>query len=256
METFNIVPELIAEKITEKTKVILPISLFGLPANMSSINKIALDNRLVVLEDAAQSIGASYSGKKSGNLATIAATSFFPSKPLGAYGDGGAVIVRNNQKMAHKIRCLLNHGQTEKYHHSFIGINGRLDSMQAAVLSVKLKYLDDEVRRRNEIATKYLGNLAKDFYSFQKIAAHAYSAFAQFSLVAKKPRKKILDHLTRHEIPWSIYYPIPIHLQKAFEFLGYKTGDFPNCEKLAKTIFSIPIHPFLKTKKWKKSFLF
>ena len=257
-ETFNLDPKLILEKITKKTKVILPVSLFGVPADMSLINEIAKENDVIVLEDAAQSIGSTHHGDKSGNLSSVGATSFFPSKPLGAYGDGGAVMVKDNEVLADKVRCLLNHGQVKKYHHAFIGINGRLDSIQASVLKVKLKHLDNELGRRNEIAKTYLSRLKPHLYSPQKIPDHVYSAYAQFSLLTRgdeRSREKVLSRLTQHEIPWAIYYPIPIHLQEAFRFLGYKQGDFPNCEKLAETIFSIPIHPFLKDEEVEKVIL-
>ncbi len=247
-DDFNICDQDIKKKITPKTKAILPVSLFGAPSNMKAINQIAQEHELAVIEDAAQSIGGSYYDKKSGNLSSIAATSFFPSKPLGGYGDGGAVMVKNNSKLAERVRILLNHGQTKKYHHTFIGINGRLDSLQAAVLKVKLRYLDEEITKRNQIATAYKEKINPDFFTPQKIADGVYSAYAQFSLIAKKPRKKLLDYLSEKKIPWAIYYPIPLHLQKAFSFLKHKKGDFPNAEKIAKQIFSLPIHPFLSKK--------
>ncbi len=253
-ETFNINTELIEKNITEKTKAIVPVSLFGEVSAMKEITRLAKKYKLAVLEDAAQSIGGSYHGIKSGNLSPLAATSFFPSKPLGGYGDGGAVIVQKNAKLEERVRSLLNHGQTKRYHHKYIGINGRLDTLQAAVLKVKLKYLDEEVKKRQSVAEFYRSNLDPDLYTTQKLDPESSSAWAQFSLVPKMPRKasrkksrtKILSHLSENKIPYAIYYPIPIHLQEAFRYLGYQRGDLPVTEDLAKEIFAIPIHPFLK----------
>ncbi len=244
-ETYNIDHLKIEEKITKKTKAIIPVSLYGQVANMDEINQIAKKHNLWVIEDAAQSFGASYKNKRSCNLSPIACTSFFPSKPLGCYSDGGAVLLED-EEMALKIRILLNHGQDKRYNHKYIGINGRLDAMQAAILNVKLKYFDEEVKKRGEVAKRYFENLADvKNIKLPTILKDRDSVFAQFTIVCQD-RDDIKNRLTKAGIPSAIHYPKPLHLQEVFEYLGYKKGDFPISEKISKSVISLPMSPFLK----------
>jgi UDP-2-acetamido-2-deoxy-ribo-hexuluronate aminotransferase len=243
-DTFNIDATKIEEKITSKTKVIMPVSLYGQTADMDEINKIAQKHSLTVIEDACQSFGAEYKGKKSCNLSTIGCTSFFPSKPLGCYGDGGAILV-NDEELAKKIRILLNHGQDKRYNHKYIGINGRLDSIQAAVLNVKLKYFDQEVKKRAEIGQKYIDELKSvEGISVPTVKDDRTSVFAQFTLVCEN-REEIQNRLNDAGVPTAIHYPKPLHLQEVFEYLGHKAGDFPVSEEIANKVISIPMSPFL-----------
>lgn len=243
-DTYNIDPSKIEEKITPRTKVIMPVSLYGQPADMDEINKIAQKHNLTVIEDACQSFGATYKDKKSCNLSTIGCTSFFPSKPLGCYGDGGAIFV-NNDELAKKIRILLNHGQDKRYSHKYVGINGRLDSMQAAILNVKLKYFEDEVQKRDRTGKKYIEEL-KDIEGITTpfIKDDRTSVFAQFTLLCEN-REEIVKKLNDAGVPTAVHYPKPLHLQEVFEYLGHKEGDFPISEEISKKVVSIPMSPFL-----------
>jgi UDP-2-acetamido-2-deoxy-ribo-hexuluronate aminotransferase len=244
---YNIDASKIEEKITNKTKAIIPVSLYGQPANMNEINKIAEKYDIAVIEDACQSFGATLEDKKSCNLSTIGCTSFFPSKPLGCYGDGGAVFT-NDENIAKKIRVLLNHGQEERYKHKFIGINGRLDAVQAAVLNVKLNHFEEEIKKREEIGQRYT-KLLEDIDGITPPFVHSdrTSVYAQYSILCEN-RDEIVKKLNDKGIPTAIHYPIPLHLQEAFSNLGYKEGDFPVSEKVAKGIMSLPMSPFLTTK--------
>ena len=225
-------------------KCIIPVDIFGLPADYDKINKIAEDNQLFVLEDAAQSLGAGINGKKSCNLTDLAATSFFPAKPLGCYGDGGAIFT-NNTVLYEILKSIRVHGKgKDKYNNVRLGINGRMDTIQAAILLEKLKIFPDELNKRNIIAQKYKEYLEKDV-RLQKIPENYSSAWAQFSFVSEK-RETIIKELNAKKIPSAIYYPKPLHLQEAFSDLGYKKGDFPISEKLSENILSIPMHPYLK----------
>jgi UDP-2-acetamido-2-deoxy-ribo-hexuluronate aminotransferase len=242
-ESYNIDPSKIEAAITEKTKVIMPVSLYGQCADMDAINEIAKKHSLPVIEDACQSFGATYNGKRSCNLSTIGCTSFFPSKPLGAYGDGGAVFT-DDEDLATKIRMLLNHGQNERYKHKYIGINGRLDAVQAAVLNVKLKYFDKEVRVRDEIGSRYSNLLEDADVIAPKISQNNTSVFAQYS-IRVKDRESMVAKLSEKEIPTAVHYPVPLHLQEVFVPLGYKEGDFPISEEIATQIMSLPMSPYL-----------
>ena len=246
LDTYNINHLLIEEKITSKTKAIMPVSLFGQVSDMDYINKIAKEYNLIVIEDAAQSFGATYKNKKSCNLSTLACTSFFPAKPLGCYGDGGAVFT-NNSEISEKIRMLIAHGSKKKYVHEVVGINGRMDTIQAAILNVKLKYFPKEIEKRHFIANKYKDLILNTELILPTIKKDRSSVFAQYTIRTKN-RSKFLKKLTSLNIPTAIYYPIPLHLQKCYVKLGYKTGDFPVSEKVAKEVFSIPMSPFLNFK--------
>lgn len=242
-ESYNIDPSKIEDAITSKTKAIIPVSLYGQCADMDTINEIANRHNIVVIEDACQSFGASYNGKKSCNLSTIACTSFFPSKPLGAYGDGGAIFTSDDE-LASKMRMLLNHGQNERYKHKYIGINGRLDAIQAAILNVKLKHFENEVKAREEIGSRYSDLLEDAAVITPKIAPNNSSVYAQYSLRVKD-RESMIAKLSALEVPTAVHYPLPLHLQEAFKYLGYKEGDFPISELVSKEIMSLPMSAYL-----------
>ncbi len=242
-KTYNISPIEIEKAITPKTKAIIPVCLYGQPADMDEINAIAKQHNIVVIEDAAQSFGAEYKGKKSCNLSEIGCTSFFPSKPLGCYGDGGAIFT-NNQLLAEKMISMRAHGQTKRYYHKYIGINGRLDTIQAAVLIVKLKYLDQEIKARSIVAERYLNALKNSKLILPFIKDDRTSVFAQFS-VRGQNRTELINKLKNNDIPTAIHYPMPLHLQEAYWDLGYKKGDFPISEKVSEEIFSLPMSAFI-----------
>jgi UDP-2-acetamido-2-deoxy-ribo-hexuluronate aminotransferase len=242
-ESYNIDPAKIEAAITENTKAIMPVALYGQCANMDAINTIAQKHNLPVIEDACQSFGATYKGKRSCNLSTLGCTSFFPSKPLGAYGDGGAIFT-NDDALAEKMRMLLNHGQNERYKHKYVGINGRLDAVQAAVLNVKLKHFDKEVMTRDAIGTRYNTLLKDADIITPKIAEEHTSVFAQYS-IRVQDREAMVSKLNKKEIPTAVHYPVPLHLQEVFVSLGYQEGDFPVSEKVATEIMSLPMSPYL-----------
>tara|TARA_B110000977_G_scaffold16584_1_gene20332 strand:- start:115 stop:1209 length:1095 start_codon:yes stop_codon:yes gene_type:complete len=242
--TYNIDVTKIEAKITSKTKVIMPVSLFGQMAEMDKINELAQHYNLKVIEDGAQSFGATYSGVKSGNCSTIGTTSFFPAKPLGCFGDGGAVFT-NDAEIAQKIRAMRVHGQTQKYHHKYIGMGGRLDTIQSAVLNVKLNTYSNDVKRRQEAAKQYT-KLLKDHIQTPIIAPKCSSVWAQYS-IRVKDRERIQNVLKEKGIPTVVYYPSPLHLQECFLYLGYKNGDFPISELIASEILSLPINPYINT---------
>lgn len=240
-KTFNIDVSQIEAKITDKTKAIMPVSLFGQIADMDTINSIAKKHNIKVIEDAAQSFGAEYKGKKSCNLSDIGTTSFFPAKPLGCYGDGGAVFT-NDDKLAEKMRILLNHGQTKRYVHSHVGFNGRLDAIQAGVLNVKLKYYEEEIDKRQEIAKKYNNELQNTILPY--VENDNLSVWAQYCIRVKN-RNEVLVKCQEKGVPTGVYYPIPLHLQEVFHNLGYKEGDFPITEKVSLDIMALPMSAFL-----------
>ena len=243
-KTYNIDTNKIESKITKNTKAILPVSLYGQPADMDEINNIAKKYNLKVIEDGCQSFGATYKDKKSCNLSDIGCTSFFPSKPLGCYGDGGAIFT-NDEELALKIKMLLNHGQNERYKHKYIGINGRLDAIQAAVLLVKLKYFSSEVKKREEIGERYTNLLQNSSIITPYIKNDRSSVYAQYSIRVKN-RDKLVKHLNEKGIPTAVHYPMPLHLQECFRYLGYKEGDFEVAEQISKEIMSLPMSPFLE----------
>ena len=242
--TFNIDETLIEAKITSKTKLIMPVSLFGQMPNMDAINKLATKHDLWVIEDGAQSFGATYSGKKSGNCSDIGTTSFFPAKPLGCFGDGGAVFT-NDDELAERMKSIRVHGQTKKYHHKYIGLNGRLDTLQAAVLNVKLKSYPNDIKKRQAAAEMY-NSFLNNYIQTPMIASNCTSVWAQYSIRVKN-RDQIQNLLNDKGIPTAVYYPIPLHLQECFKHLNYKVGDFPFSELIAKEIISLPMNPFLSS---------
>jgi len=241
--TYNIDAALIEDAVTERTKAIIPVSLYGQCADMDAVNAVAAKHGLPVIEDACQSFGAEYKGKKSCNLSTVGCTSFFPSKPLGAYGDGGAIFT-SDDALAAKLRMLLNHGQNERYRHKLIGINGRLDAIQAAVLNVKLAHFDDEVAARQRIGAAYSEKLAGANVVTPKVMDDRTSVYAQYS-VRVENRETLARALNEKGIPTAVHYPMPLHLQEAFAPLGYKRGDFPVSERVSDEIMSLPMSPYL-----------
>ena len=243
-KTYNIDVTKIEEKITSKTKAIIPVSLFGQIADMDKINEIANKYNLTVIEDGAQSFGATYKGKKSCNLSKLATTSFFPAKPLGCFGDGGAVFT-DNYELAEKIKSLRLHGQSKRYYHKYIGIGGRLDTIQATVLRIKLKYFNENIKLRNKVVELYntLSSRASDIV-LPFIEDYNTSTYAQYSIRVKN-RDKLQLKLKENGIPTAVHYPIPLHLQEAFRYLGYKKGDFPVAEMISNEIMSLPMNPYL-----------
>ncbi|MGD9716502.1 MAG: DegT/DnrJ/EryC1/StrS family aminotransferase [Sulfuricurvum sp.] len=240
--TYAIDPAKIEEKITPKTKAIIPVSLYGQTADMDAINAIASKHGLIVIEDAAQSFGATYKGKKSCGLSDIGCTSFFPAKPLGCFGDGGAIFT-DNDALAEKMRSLRVHGQSKRYHHRYIGIGGRLDTIQAAVLLVKLRHYETDLALRQQVARKYDAALeGKRPLPF--IAPDRTSAYAQYS-IRVQDRDALQEELKSRGIPTAVHYPMPLHLQECFAYLGHKKGDFPISETVANEIMSLPMNPFL-----------
>lgn len=226
-------------------KVVIPVDLFGLPADYDAIQEVADRHGLFVLEDAAQSFGATYKGRKTGSLGQAAATSFFPAKPLGCYGDGGAVFT-NDEALARKIASLRVHGQgSDKYDNVRIGLNARCDTLQAAILLAKLEIFPQELERRRRVAGQYSRALADcPHVQTPRVPTGMQSAWAQYSVLSDH-RSRILEALKAAGIPSAVYYPKPLHLQKAFSALGYIEGDFPASEEAARRIFSLPMHPYL-----------
>lgn len=243
-KTYNINPDLIEEKITSRTKAIIPVSLYGQPADMDEITKIAKKHNLKVIIDGAQSFGSTYNGITDSSLADISTTSFFPAKPLGCYGDGGAVFT-NNEELANKMKSLRLHGQSKRYHHKYIGMGGRLDTIQAAVLNVKLKYYPKDLSLRQEVASKYTKALEnKSNLILPYVDEKATSAWAQYS-VRVQNRDELQEKLKVAGIPTAVHYPMPLHLQECFSYLGYKKGDFPISEIVSQEIMSLPMNPYV-----------
>ena len=254
-ETYNINPALIGSAVTAKTKAVIPVHLFGQCADMAPILRIAEEHDLTVIEDAAQAIGAEYrDGKRAGSMAALGCLSFFPTKNLGALGDGGMVIT-NDSDLAEKVRSLRVHGSKPRYHHKLIGGNFRLDTIQAAVLRLKLGYLDEWTKTRQANATRYLEwfsgsgliektGLGLPYPVYHDADVSHYHIYNQF--VIRAPRRDSLkDYLERHEIGTEVYYPRPLHLQECFRGLGYEEGDFPESERAAGGALALPIYPGL-----------
>ncbi len=240
--TYNIDPGLIESVITPRTRAIMPVSLFGQPADMNEINAVASDYGLPVIEDAAQSFGAIYRGEKSCNLSHVGCTSFFPAKPLGCYGDGGAVFT-SDDALAEKLRSLRVHGQTQRYRHARAGICSRMDTIQAAVLLVKLKHYPRELEKRRRVAELYSEQLGNAVITPQ-IRDDRDSVWAQYS-IGVCGRDAVCEGMRKAGIPTSVHYPMPLHLQECFEYLGHGKGDFPVAEAVSKDIMSLPMNPFL-----------
>ena len=244
-KTYNIDASKIEEKITEKTKAIMPVSLYGQPADMDAIQVIADKHGLKVIVDGAQSFGSTFNGKTDSNLGDISTTSFFPAKPLGCFGDGGAIFT-NDDELATKMKSLRIHGQSKRYHHKYIGMGGRMDTIQCAIVDVKLKYYEKDLALRQEVALNYNEKLKmkNEKLVLPFVDERATSAFAQYS-VRVSNRDEVQAQLKEQGIPTAVHYPMPLHLQECFNYLGYKKGDFPISELVSKEIMSLPMNPYL-----------
>ena len=246
-DTWNMDETLLEAVITEKTKAIIPVSIYGQSPDMDAINAIAHQYNLPVIEDAAQSFGTTYKGKKSCNLSTIGSTSFFPSKPLGCYGDGGALFT-NDDELAEKFRWIRVHGQERKHHHPILGVNGRLDTIQAAILLEILEVFPDEVLKRQEIGKNYTSAFTNlSGLESPTIDQKNTSVFAQYTILSEN-RDFIQSKLKENDIPSVSYYSVPLHLQPVFYNLGYQSGDFSVAEKVANQCLSLPMSPYLGKK--------
>ena len=256
--TFNIDPSLIQDKITDKTKAIIPVHLYGQSCRMEEILEIANKNNLQIIEDNAQALGSKYKfansqRQMSGSIGDIATTSFFPSKNLGCYGDGGAIFT-NSDNLAYKMRGIVNHGMYERYYHDEIGVNSRLDSIQAAILNVKLKYLDKYNKRRQEAANHYnaaFENIVQIEVPFieSDIDSHVYHQYTLKIINGK--RDELADHLLKNNIPFGIYYPLGFHEQKAYKQEFVSDNDFPVTNKVKNQVISLPMHTELSKKQIK-----
>ena len=246
-DTWNMDESLLEVAITERTKAIMPVSIYGQCPDMDAINGIAEKYNLPVIEDAAQSFGATYKGKRSCNLSTIGSTSFFPSKPLGCYGDGGALFT-NDDELAEKFRWIRVHGQERKHHHPILGLNGRMDTLQAAILLEVLEVFPDEIAKRQEIGEKYnIGLANKKGLEIPIIGDHNTSVYAQYTILSEN-RENIQKKLQKNKVPSVSYYSVPLHLQPVFENLGHKERDFPVAGKVANQCLSLPMSPYVTEK--------
>lgn len=244
-EDMNMDPTLLEAAITEKTKAIMPVGIYGQTADMTAINAIAAKHALPVIEDAAQSFGATHHGRKSCSLSVIGSTSFFPSKPLGGYGDGGALFT-DDDDLAQTMSQIRLHGQAQKHHHPILGLNGRLDTLQAAVVLAKLGIFDDEIKKRQEVAGRYIASLHAGSLevTVPQVLAGNTSVWAQFTILSPE-RDLLAKRLNEKNIPSVSYYAVPLHLQPVFENLGHQAGDFPVAEKVASQGISLPMNPYL-----------
>jgi dTDP-4-amino-4,6-dideoxygalactose transaminase len=252
--TFNIDPERIAEKITPRTRGIMPVHLYGQCADMDPILDVARQNGLFVIEDAAQALGSEYKGRRAGSMGTVGCFSFFPSKNLGAFGDGGAVTT-NDADLAEMMRVLRVHGSKPKYYHHVIGGNFRLDTIQAAVLRVKLKYLDQWTSQRQQVARKY-----RELFAARGLEGNGLECprvvqnrhiFNQFVIRVSR-RDELQQYLNQHKIGNAIYYPVPMHEQKCFAYLLHQSGEFPQSEVAAHTTLALPMYPELSDKQQRR----
>lgn len=245
-ETFNIDPADVERKLTANTKAIIPVHLFGQTADMAAINALAAAHGVPVIEDAAQAIGAEHEGRRAGGLSEVGCFSFYPTKNLGGMGDGG-LVTTNDAELAARIRVLCDHGQSPRYHHSTVGLNSRLDAMQAAALEVKLRHLDGYAAARQRHAGRYGAELAGTYGVVTPVeAAGATSVWNQYTVrVPNGRRGELQSYLAEEKIGSAIYYPIPLHLQECFAELGYQPGDLPHTEQAAKEVLSLPVFPEL-----------
>lgn len=247
-DSWNMDPTQLEAAITDKTKAIMPVGIYGQTADMTAINAIAKKYDLPVIEDAAQSFGSTHHGVKSCALSTIGSTSFFPSKPLGCYGDGGALFT-DDDELADLMRQVRVHGQAKKHHHPILGINGRLDSIQAAVLLSKLPLFDEEIEKRQKVAQSYgealvSSKLVSEGLILPKVAEGNTSVWAQYTMLSPN-RDALREMLNAADIPSVSYYAVPLHLQPVFKYLGHAEGDFPVAERVANQGISLPMNPYL-----------
>ncbi len=240
--TYNIDVDRIEAAITPRTKAIIPVSLFGQMPDYDRINDIGTKRGLAIIEDAAQSFGATRHGRRSGGVTLIGSTSFFPSKPLGCYGDGGALFT-NDDSMADKLLAIRTHGGVRRHEHTLLGLNGRFDTLQAAVLLAKLEHFDTEIEQRARLAARYTDQL-RGICTTPKVAPGNTHVYAQYT-VRVPNRDRVVDRLKAAGIPTAIYYPRCLHEQPVFAGLGYRWGDFPQSEKASREVLSLPMHAFL-----------
>lgn len=241
-KTFNIDPGLIEAAITEKTKAITPVSLFGQCADFNAINAIAQKHGIPVIEDGAQSFGATYNGKKSCGLSTIGATSFYPSKPLGCYGDGGALFTGDSE-LAGKMKQIRDHGQDRQYNHPVIGLNARMDTIQAAILLQKLAIYPEELKKRVNVGSRYK-ELLKGVVATPEVAEGCAHVYAQYTITSPM-REELISKLRDRAIPTAVHYPVPLHRQPVFKYLDQPEGSFPVSEDMSRKVMSLPMHPYL-----------
>lgn len=242
-DTWNIDVSLIQEKITHRTKAVIPVHLYGHSVDMDPLMEIAAKNNLKIIEDCAQALGAKYKGKKVGAIGDLGCISFFPTKNLGAFGDGG-MVVTDNTELADKVRLLRVHGSKPKYYHNILGCNSRLDELQAAILRVKFPLLPEWEMRRRAVADLYSGLLAKTPVRLPLAADYTFNVFHQYTIQTGK-RDELKAYLEQRGISSTVYYPLPMHLQKVFAHLGYRAGDFPIAEKACAEVLSLPMYPEL-----------
>jgi UDP-2-acetamido-2-deoxy-ribo-hexuluronate aminotransferase len=241
-DTFNIDANLIEKAITKNTKAIMPVNLFGQPVDMDHIQTIANKHNLKVIIDGAQSFGSTYKDNTDSNLGDISITSFFPSKPLGCYGDGGAIFT-NNDGYAEKIKMLRVHGQNKRNYHKYIGMGGRMDTIQAAILLAKQPHFVNELKDRRKVADHYTNGLS-NFLQTPIIKPNRLSVWAQYT-VRVNNRDNVQKELKKKGIPTGVFYPVSLHLQECFQYLSYSQGDFPISEKASKEVISLPMNAFL-----------
>ena len=242
-KTYNIDPELIEGAITDKTKAIMPVHLYGQMADMDSIMAIAKKHGLAVIEDAAQSISSTYKGKKAGSIGTAGCFSFFPSKNLGGIGDGG-MIATNDENLYKRLIIMRDHGQHLQYHYRYIGANFRLDPIQAAALLIKLPHLNDWSQARRDNAEYYNAKFAGSAIQTPYIGPDCVTIYNQY-VIRVPGRDKLVAHLKNKNIGCAVYYPVPLHMQECFDYLGHKQGDFPESEKAAEEVMALPVYPEL-----------
>jgi dTDP-4-amino-4,6-dideoxygalactose transaminase len=238
--TFNIDPSKIEAAITKRTKAILPVHLYGQPADMDPIVGVASKHGIPIIEDAAQAMGAEYKGRKVGGIGTLGCISFFPSKNLGAFGDAG-MVVTNDAALAERVRMIIVHGSKKRYYHEIIGVNSRLDTLQAAILSVKLKHLEEWHEARRRAAQVYNTLFAEADLATPYEAPYVRHVFHQYTVRLKK-RDAVIQRLAEKKIPHAIYYPIPLHLQEAYRHVGPPRGSFPVTDRAADEVLSLPMH--------------
>ena len=244
-ETYTITPAAVAAAITPATRALLPVHIYGQPADMTGLNALAKQHSLAVIEDAAQAHGATWQGQRAGSLADMACFSFYPGKNLGAYGDAGAVTT-NNDGLAESVRLLRNHGRRSKYVHDIVGTNERIDTLQAAILAAKLPYLSEWTSRRQALAARYNELLADAEVVLPTVAAGVTSAWHLY-VIRTPQRDQLLQFLKEHGVEGGIHYPVPLHLQPAYAHLGYQRGDLPVTEVVADTCLSLPLYPEMTT---------
>ncbi|MEM7562069.1 MAG: DegT/DnrJ/EryC1/StrS family aminotransferase [Pseudomonadota bacterium] len=240
--SFNIDPTLIERAITDKTRAIMPVSLYGQPADMKEINEIANKHGLKVIIDGAQSFGSNYDGISEAFHSDIYTTSFFPAKPLGCYGDGGAVLT-DDDELAERVRMMRVHGQNKRYHHKYIGIGGRLDTLQAAVLLAKFPHYADEIKSRQRVAAQYQALLENTVVT-PRVSANRDCVWAQYT-VRVEDRDRIQSEMSAAGVPTAVHYPMSLHQQECFAYLGLESGSFPVSEQAAQEVVSLPMNPFL-----------